>query len=659
MGSDYAVGVGGGVQAYDELLEDLADIAGTATAADQFIVSTAVGAFALEDAAAARNSIGAQAADGDLTDIAAASHPGGEVIYSDGGRWDAAVPGSVSGVQPHSTDLDTYDSNPLTAAELGQLQNIGAATISPAQWGYLGAMDQSVATGYSPTFHGMSASTGNITASTAHVVAYGYVVGRAGGSSGEAFRVGNDISIHDIGVGHAMGLQGITGSGGTHAAQRYGSAGAYVTGTAGRIAVSTNAAFPPSTLFDVDGTLTADNIYCDEFIVHTGDGNTYFRFLNDQIDFYAGGVILFRLDEGTQDLVHVNPGLADVDTIISSDTETYAFFMRASDGKLGLGTSSPSYNLDLEEAGTSSYICEMYNSNASTSADVLKVRIATTAPSGAYYVEFRDGNSNVGEIRSSGGGNVYYATASDRRLKEDIRNVPVDELLDVALRIPVRRYRWRSTGNEQVGCIADEVAEAGWTLGVEPEEDLAARNARPRARFEWVKHKPERVSWTRESPRILRDPADHERLAEDLASEDYRLVAGPTPYEYSLPEIVVDEDGTPHPCREPISQAVTLERRSVIPASTRYVPDSRVCGEQEEMEALVELEAEGRICKLRTEPIVEGDEDYAHRTMDYGMLSPLVLGALQAEVAERRAENAELRSQLDALAARVATLEAQ
>ena len=42
-------------------------------------------------------------------------------------------------VQAWDAGLDTYAANPLTAAELGELQNIGATTISAAQWGYLGA----------------------------------------------------------------------------------------------------------------------------------------------------------------------------------------------------------------------------------------------------------------------------------------------------------------------------------------------------------------------------------------------------------------------------------------------------------------------------------------------------------------------------------------
>jgi len=40
----------------------------------------------------------------------------------------------------------------LAATEIAELENIGATTISAAQWGYLGAMDQGVATTDSPTF---------------------------------------------------------------------------------------------------------------------------------------------------------------------------------------------------------------------------------------------------------------------------------------------------------------------------------------------------------------------------------------------------------------------------------------------------------------------------------------------------------------------------
>jgi len=67
-------------------------------------------------------------------DVAEASN-----LYFTNARADARVSNAVGlTVQAWDTDLDTYAANPLTAAELGQLQNIGATTISAGQWGYLG-----------------------------------------------------------------------------------------------------------------------------------------------------------------------------------------------------------------------------------------------------------------------------------------------------------------------------------------------------------------------------------------------------------------------------------------------------------------------------------------------------------------------------------------
>ena len=43
-------------------------------------------------------------------------------------------------VQAYDADLATYAGNPLSSAELDQLQNINSVTITNTQWGYLGAM---------------------------------------------------------------------------------------------------------------------------------------------------------------------------------------------------------------------------------------------------------------------------------------------------------------------------------------------------------------------------------------------------------------------------------------------------------------------------------------------------------------------------------------
>lgn len=66
-------------------------------------------------------------------------------------------------VQAYSAALDVFVANPLDAAELGQLQNIGTTTISATQWGYLGAMgSQPYESGDNASFGTLSA-TGDVT----------------------------------------------------------------------------------------------------------------------------------------------------------------------------------------------------------------------------------------------------------------------------------------------------------------------------------------------------------------------------------------------------------------------------------------------------------------------------------------------------------------
>jgi len=66
-------------------------------------------------------------------------------------------------VSTDGTNLDTLYTtiglSALTAAEVDQLENIGVTTVSAAQWGYLGALDQGLATTNNVTFNTVTATT--------------------------------------------------------------------------------------------------------------------------------------------------------------------------------------------------------------------------------------------------------------------------------------------------------------------------------------------------------------------------------------------------------------------------------------------------------------------------------------------------------------------
>jgi len=75
---------------------------------------------------------GASAID-DLSDVTITTPADGEMLRYNGTLW------INNTLAEFNTDLSVYASNPLTAAELGELQNIGSVTITNAQWSFLGA----------------------------------------------------------------------------------------------------------------------------------------------------------------------------------------------------------------------------------------------------------------------------------------------------------------------------------------------------------------------------------------------------------------------------------------------------------------------------------------------------------------------------------------
>ena len=95
------------------------------------------------------------------------------------------------------------------------------------------------------------------------------------------------------------------------------------------------------------GVVTGGNMYVGEYIYHDGDTNTYIRLRGDQFDFVAGGRTMLTLDEAGSDTVTVNDGANDVDFQVKGENDTNLIRTDAANDLVGIGTSSPSYKLDV------------------------------------------------------------------------------------------------------------------------------------------------------------------------------------------------------------------------------------------------------------------------------------------------------------------------
>ncbi|MBI1288841.1 MAG: hypothetical protein GC178_14835 [Flavobacteriales bacterium] len=92
----------------------------------------------------------------------------------------------------------------------------------------------------------------------------------------------------------------------------------------------------------------AGDVGIDQYLSHNGNVDTKLEFNTDQITIWAGGVSMFDLTEVTgTDKVSVNPTGTDVDFNAQGDTDANLLFTDASTDRVGIGTSTPEYKLDV------------------------------------------------------------------------------------------------------------------------------------------------------------------------------------------------------------------------------------------------------------------------------------------------------------------------
>lgn len=94
---------------------------------------------------------------------------------------------------------------------------------------------------------------------------------------------------------------------------------------------------------DVTGAIVGNSLETAQFVLHTGDADTFLSFQADQLDLVVGNLTMFTAIEriiGSDEVVFNENGI-DMDTRTEGVGQTHALFVQGSDGTVGIRTSSP------------------------------------------------------------------------------------------------------------------------------------------------------------------------------------------------------------------------------------------------------------------------------------------------------------------------------
>jgi len=205
----------------------------------------------------------------------------------------------------------------------------------------------------------------------------GMIVTKNDGSSTNAYMsIGHDADYGQIGAGES-GIWGVNNND-------------IIFGTNDNLRMTIEA---DGTL-QIPGTATfSGNTTFAEYLKHDGDSDTYFRFsAANNIEITAGKNQLMRF-EGNAPEVVINEAQTDIDFRVESDAHAHCFFVRGSDGKVGVQTSNPASTFEV---------------NGDLMASTVATHSATASASGTATVTVGDGGMGIWAAQFGNGNNSQY-----------------------------------------------------------------------------------------------------------------------------------------------------------------------------------------------------------------------------------------------------------
>jgi hypothetical protein len=205
--------------------------------------------------------------------------------------------------------------------------------------------------------------------------------------------------------------------------------------------------------------------------IYTKDGTSVRKLIGKASD-------IIQIGQGSTSLIdeiRLKPGTTGFTSFYENNSEIARF----TDGKLGLGITSPSVKLDVTDsdtgAGYNDGIARFVNTTTATSGGSAVINVRNTYGAGfGGLLKFwsTSTSSSIGNISfNSGVTAVNYNTTSDYRLKEDYRDF---NGLNIISDIDVYDFKWRNVEDRSYGVIAHELNDVvpSAVTGVKDGEDM-------------------------------------------------------------------------------------------------------------------------------------------------------------------------------------------
>ena len=171
----------------------------------------------------------------------------------------------------------------------------------------------------------------------------------------------------------------------------------------------------------VDRTITFDSfVDVAEYIRHSGDNDTYIRFLDDRLDLRAGNLSFIDLREGASPIGYFNVSNNDIDLQVRGTTNNNLIRTNAGTDRVGIG-GTPDYNFDVK-LGTDN---TMRVKSDDDTTQIMMSDDDTTAYLGVrnstMYMSFTGGTQTDGFYIDSSGNGTFAGgiTASGDLLLDD------------------------------------------------------------------------------------------------------------------------------------------------------------------------------------------------------------------------------------------------